>query len=179
MTDSSHTHPAAERLRACRAFFHIPFTPVPVKPRHDGWTPARQRGFIDRLCVSGCVARSARAVGKSPQSAYRLRDHPHGVSFGAAWDQALAAGQSHQIDVALDRALNGQSFPIVRGGVCVGERRRYDNRLAMTVLNALDRGEARAATRNASLKQKGFSGRTTETSSPLSGNPRPRHVPDD
>jgi len=197
MSDSPDTHPAAERLRNYHAFFDIPFTPVPVKPRHDGWTPARQRGFIDRLCVTGCVARSARAVGKSPQSAYRLRDHPQAASFAAAWGRALDAGQSHQIDVGLDRALNGQSFPIVRAGVCVGERRRYDNRLAMTVLAALDRREARSGDTNAQsstparsqpsgdsvrmapLKQKGFSRQNTSPSSPLTHNMRPDRAPGD
>lgn len=145
MSDSPTPHPAAARLRECAAFHHIPFTPVPVKPRHDGWTPERQRGFIDRLCVTGGVARSARAVGKSPQSAYALRRHPDGASFAHAWDRALDAGQSYQIDIGLDRALNGQSFPIVRQGRVVGERVRYDNRLAMTVLNAMDRRAARAS----------------------------------
>lgn len=197
MSDSSDTHPAAARLRKHYAFFDIPFTPVPVKPRHDGWTPARQRGFVDRLCLTGCVARSARAVGKSPQSAHRLRDHPQAASFAAAWDRALDAGRSHQIDVGLDRALNGQSFPIVRAGVCVGERRRYDNRLAMTVLAALDRREASSAistaqsstparsqpsgdcVRTAPLKQKGFSRQSTSPSSPLADNMRPVRAPGD
>lgn len=141
MSDSTQ-HPAALRLRECAGFFHIPFDPVPVKARHDGWTPARQRGFIDRLVVTGCVARSARAVGKTPKSAYGLRDHPAAASFRAAWERALDAGRSYQIDVGLDRALNGQSFPVMRRGRCVGERVRYDNGLTIAVLNALHRGAA-------------------------------------
>lgn len=39
--------PPAARIRGCVAFHHTPFPPVPVKARHDGWTPAP--GFIDRL----------------------------------------------------------------------------------------------------------------------------------
>lgn len=143
MRDSS-AHPTAARLRQCEAFHHIPFAPVPVKPRHDGWTPDRQRGFIDRLVVTGCVVRSARAVGKTPQSAYRLREHPQAASFAAAWDRTLGDGRSYQVDIGLERALLGQSFPIVRQGRCVGVRTRYDNRLAMAVLNAMDRRAARS-----------------------------------
>lgn len=144
MRDSSH--PSADRLRECEAFHHIAFRAVPVKARHDGWTPARQRGFIDRLCVTGNVARSARAVGKTPQSAYRLRDHAGAASFARAWDKALASGQSYQIDVGLERSLMGERVPVMRGGVCVGERIRFDNRVVIATLNALDRA---ARTRNA------------------------------
>ncbi|MFN3944579.1 MAG: hypothetical protein ACK4K7_06600 [Allosphingosinicella sp.] len=105
-------HPAAGRIRRVPAFFRIRFRPVPVKARHDGWTPERQRGFIDRLCVTGCVARSARAVGKAPQSAYRLRGHAGAAGFRRAWDEALAAGRSYQVDVAIDRALNAGAATI-------------------------------------------------------------------
>ena len=152
MSDSSHPsrpHPSGLRLRECVAFLHIPFRAVPVKARHDGWTPERQRGFIDRLCLTGNVARCARAVGKSPRSAYSLRDHAGAASFARAWDRALASGQSYQIDVALERCLMGERVPIVRGGVCVGERHRFDNRLTMATLNALDRRAARSQSRAA------------------------------
>jgi hypothetical protein len=141
MNDSPH--PSARRLRECVAFRHIPFRPVPVRARHDGWTRERQRGFIDRLCLTGNVARSAKAVGKTPQSAYALRRHKGAGSFARAWDRALASGQSYQIDVGLERSLLGERVPIVRGGVCVGEKLRFDNRLAMATLNALDRRHAR------------------------------------
>ncbi len=145
MSDSPH--PSAARLRECVAFHRIPFRPVPVAPRHDGWTRERQRGFIDRLCLTGNVARSAKAVGKTPQSAYRLRDHAGAASFRRAWDRALASGQSYQIDVAMERGLLGERVPMMRGGVCVGEIRRFDNRLAMTTLAAMDRRAAKQGAR--------------------------------
>jgi hypothetical protein len=146
MSDSSSPHPAGRRIRECVGLHHIPFTPVPVKPRHDGWTPERQRGFIDRLCVTGCVARSARAVGKSSQSVYRLREHAGAASFSRAWNKALDSGESYQIDIAMDRGLNGVVVPVVRGGRLVRERYRHDNRLAMAALNAMDRRSARRST---------------------------------
>jgi hypothetical protein len=144
MSDSAPEHPAARRLRECPAFYHIRFDPVPVKPRQDGWTPERQRGFIDRLVVSGSVAKSARAVGMTPQSARSLRKRKGAASFSRAWERALESGRSYQIDVGLARSLVGERIPVVRNGRCVGERIRFDNRLAMSVLNALDRRAQRA-----------------------------------
>lgn len=144
MSDSASGHPAARRLKACPAYYHIPFDPVPVNPRHDGWTAERQRGFIDRLVVTGSVAKSARAVGMTPQSAHNLRKRKGGASFRRAWDRALESGRSYQIDVGLARSLVGDRIPIVRNGRCIGEKIRYDNRLAMSVLNALDRQAERS-----------------------------------
>jgi hypothetical protein len=33
----------------------IPFTPVPVRARHDGWTAERQIAFIEALAATGAV----------------------------------------------------------------------------------------------------------------------------
>lgn len=38
------------------------FTPVPVRARRDGWTPARQFRFIAMLAETGSPARAARPV---------------------------------------------------------------------------------------------------------------------
>ena len=144
MGESPPPHPAVQRLRQCDAYHHIPFRPVPVKARHDGWTPERQRGFIDRLVLTGCVAISARAVGKTPQSAYRLREHAGAASFRRAWDLAIESGESHMIDVAMANSLTGIIVPTMRLGRCVGQVYRYDNRLAMRALTAMDRRAARS-----------------------------------
>ena len=32
-----------------------PFTPVPVRARHDGWTVAKQYAFIEALADTGIV----------------------------------------------------------------------------------------------------------------------------
>ncbi|HEU0043331.1 hypothetical protein [Sphingomonas sp.] len=63
-----------------------PFTPVPVRARRDGWTPQRQRDFIAALADVRCVVVAARLVGRSFQTAYRLRARADAVSFAAAWD---------------------------------------------------------------------------------------------
>ena len=49
------------------------FTPVPVRARHDGWTPGRQFAYIVELAEHGHAGRAAQAVGMTEQSACRLR----------------------------------------------------------------------------------------------------------
>jgi hypothetical protein len=120
----------------------IAFTPVPVRARHDGWTAARQKGFILRLALGGCVTVAAKGVGKTRKSAYRLREQPGAESFAAAWDKAIGWGRDRTVDVALERALLGERIPVFHDGRRVGERVRYDDRLMMAVLNASDRRRA-------------------------------------
>lgn len=134
-----HDHPAARRIRQRAAAFGIRFRPVKVKARHDGWTPERQRDFIDRLCLIGNVARAARAVGKTPQSAYRLREHKGAGSFRRAWDDALAISRSHVADLAIERCIEGETVPVFYKGRKVCEWTRYDNRIVLAALRMLVR----------------------------------------
>ena len=120
----------------------LAFVAVPVRHRRDGWTKLRQQGFILRLALGATVTLAANAVGMTRKSAYRLRDRPDAASFAAAWDKAQGWGQDRTLDVGLERALRGQDFPIVRGGRVVGHIQRVDNRLALAVLNAMDRRAA-------------------------------------
>jgi hypothetical protein len=140
----SDLFPLPPRLAAILADLpleELAFTPVPVRPRRDGWTPERQRAFILRLALCGCTAVAARAVGKSRKSAYDLRAHPGGASFARAWDRAAGWGQSRVTDIGMERALVGERRKLwYRGELC--EQIRFDNRLAMAVLNRLDRGAA-------------------------------------
>jgi hypothetical protein len=72
----------------------LAFHAVPVRARHDGWTPQRQRAFILRLALTGSVG------------------------------GALIVGAG----------LSGRPRRPVIGAI-----HRHDNRLAMSVLNAMDR----------------------------------------
>lgn len=136
MDDSPPEHPFWQRLRKCPAWYRIEFDPVPVRPRHDGWNAGRQRGFIDLLVVCGCVSRSARALGMSPQSAHKLRSHPKGASFARAWDEALENGRSYQLLLAIDRCLVPEVRPVMYRGRKIGEQVRHDNSLLIALLNA-------------------------------------------
>ncbi len=116
------------------AHLRIPFDPVPVAPRRDGWTPTRQRDFIDALMIGGCVKTAAGYAGMSAKSAYRLRDRDDAASFAKAWDWALEEAIARVEVEALDRALNGIHEPVFYGGRQIGSRRRYDDRLPLAVL---------------------------------------------
>lgn len=60
------------------------FDAVPVRYRHDGWTPDRQLAFIETLSGCGCVDEAARGVGMSRNSAYALRRRPDAQAFRLA-----------------------------------------------------------------------------------------------
>lgn len=109
--------------------------------RVDGWTPQRIRTFLDVLARTGAVAKAARAVGMSRQSAYALRASAKGEAFDDAWARALLMAAPSISDELMERALNGCVEPIYRGGKLVGQRHRHDNRLAMRLLKQLDRLE--------------------------------------
>lgn len=114
------------------------FTPVPVTPRTDGWTPRKQVAFIEALGAMGCVAAAAASVGMCRESAYRLRARPEAGEFRAAWESALGYGALRLNDAAMDRAMNGVPVPIFYKGEQVGERRHFDERLTMFLLRTRD-----------------------------------------
>ena len=110
------------------------FEPARPRPRFDGWTPNRQVEFIQALAESGCVVEACRAVGMSQRSAYALRGRADAVSFRNAWDAALDYAMRRLADAVLSRAINGVAVPVFYQGEQVGEKRYFDERLAMFLL---------------------------------------------
>lgn len=115
-----------------------PFDPVPVRYRHDGWTPDRQLAFIEALAGCGCVDEAASAVGMSRNSAYALRRRPDAQAFRLAWDAAMDHAVGRLSDAAMARAINGVAVPVFHNGEQVGERRHFDERLTMFLLRYRD-----------------------------------------
>lgn len=112
-----------------------PFTPVPRQcERHDGWTPQRQRAFIEALADTGSVSAACKAVDMSQPGAYYLRRQPGAESFRNAWAAALDLGVQRIEDVAMERALNGVEEPFYAYGELIGTRTRYNDRLLMFML---------------------------------------------
>ncbi|MBC2668916.1 hypothetical protein ACFOON_13780 [Novosphingobium piscinae] len=133
-----HTRPAAADQPAPE------FVPVPrTCNRHDGWTAARQAGFIAALVQTGSVRAAAHAVNMAPEGAYQLRRHPRAASFRKAWEAALAAGVQRLEDIAMERALNGTEEPVYSYGKLVGTRIVHNDRLLMFLLR--NRAPARFA----------------------------------
>jgi hypothetical protein len=112
----------------------LDFAPVPRRPRHDGWTPKRQRAFIAALAETGSVSQAAAAVNMTPEGAYYLRRQPGSDEFRAAWDAALDHGAEIVDGAALERSIHGVAVPIFQGGKQVGERRVFNERLTMFLL---------------------------------------------
>ncbi len=134
------THAPIAGLPAGLRYAAPPFDPVPVQPRHDGWTPTRQRGFIEALAATGCVADAARAVGMTPKSAYLLRERAGADAFRAAWDAAMNYAVVALEAAVFSRAIHGVPVPHYHKGELVGEHRRYNDQLAMFLLRHNDLG---------------------------------------
>ncbi|WP_338304151.1 hypothetical protein [Erythrobacter sp. Dej080120_24] len=66
------------------------FVPVKLRARKDGWSARVQCAFLAQLYATGSVSAAARSVGKSRESAYRLKSRAGAESFASAWDRVLA-----------------------------------------------------------------------------------------
>lgn len=113
----------------------MPF--VHLSPRHNSWTPERQRGFCLALAECGNVDRAAKSVGMSRESAYRLRHRAAGMAFALAWDAALLLARQRLIDDAFEMAFEGSIERHYRDGELVVEKRRRDPSAVLAVIERL------------------------------------------
>lgn len=128
---------AALKLRA------VPATPADTaaKPtRHDSWPLDTQAAFLRALSATHSVSEAARSVGKSRQSAYRLRSRLKGQPFDLAWEVAFHHSYDVLAHTALERALNGVEVPVFFQGEQVGSYRRFDERLTVALLSRFTMG---------------------------------------
>jgi hypothetical protein len=123
------------------------FDPVPTRPRHDGWTPERQRAFIEHLADTGCVAEAAARVDMTEQSAYRLRRRRDADAFDAAWEAALERGLQRLTAIAFERAIKGAPRRIYYHGELVAEERVFSDRLLIHLLTQARSGLSRSRER--------------------------------
>jgi hypothetical protein len=114
----------------------IPFTPVPVRLRHDGWTVEKQYAFIEALAETGIVEHACRRVGMSRTSADNLRRRPSGAHFRRAWQAAIDYAAYRIEEDAHRRSRQGVARPIFYKGEQVGEYRHFDERLTMFLLRS-------------------------------------------
>ncbi|MEI4507103.1 hypothetical protein WBQ88_18350 [Sphingopyxis sp. CCNWLW253] len=133
--------PTVDDAPALDAHGHDPaaydWVPVLKKRRKDGWSPDKQRAFIEALADSGSVATAAQRVCMSESSAYRLRRAPGAEAFDRAWSAAIEAASKKLLDAAFERALVGTDEPVFdREGRRVGRRLRQSDRLLMFLLRA-------------------------------------------
>lgn len=108
--------------------------------RADGWSPARQRLFLETLAATGIIRSACDAAQISTRAAYALRIRRDGAAFRLGWDAAILIARARLADELLARALTGHE-EVIRKDADAGEitRHRHDNRLAMSMLSRLDR----------------------------------------
>jgi hypothetical protein len=111
---------------------------VPVRPRSDGWTAAKQRRFIRVLAETGVVAVAARAVGMSERSAHRLALREDAESFCNAWDAALRIAARRGASKLFEYALDGMTETVWRDGAIVYQRRRPSEKALFFLLSRID-----------------------------------------
>src|SRR3546814_8662565 len=70
--------------------------------------------------------------------AYPVRARADAQSFRYAWDCALDHAIGRLGDAVLSRAINGVARPVFYQGEQIGERRHYDERLAIWLLRYRD-----------------------------------------
>ncbi len=122
-----------------------PFLPITVHHRHDGWTPDKQWAFVEALARTASVTQAVKAVGMSPKSAYRLRNHPEATEFRAAWDAALQQAWGLIDATALDRVINGERETIERNGYLVADRHKpCSDRVLIHMLGVRERAQVAA-----------------------------------
>jgi hypothetical protein len=123
-----------------------PPAPPGRRLRCDGWLPWKRARFLDELGAGAAVAAACASVGMSVASAYALRNRRSGRAFALMWDAILIhRARCRLAHNSLSRAMDGYCERIVRDGVVVAERHRFDNRLSMAMLTRLDRLAERPA----------------------------------
>lgn len=111
----------------------------PVRLRANGWSTHDQRLFIHELTRCGSVGMAAKSVGKSPRSAYALREKWGAESFAAAWMRAVRIGVNKIRTCLRDRFIHGELRPRFYHGRVIGNFRKYNDRAMVAVLDSLTR----------------------------------------
>lgn len=106
-----------------------------LRLRHDGFTPARQKAFLETLGQTGCVRDACRVAGISSTTAYRARGRL-GEGFARQWDAALAMASSSLEVLAWERAVIGIEEPVVSAGKLVCTRMKRSDSLFRMLLQA-------------------------------------------
>jgi hypothetical protein len=121
----------------------LDFTPAPLRPRRDGWTPERQRSFIEWLAKGLRPGRAAARLGMSRNSAYALRSRAGGEGFAAAWDAADAIARRRRIEARAPddfaRGVEGVLRPVRHRGRILAWDRRFDDAALIRPLRRTDR----------------------------------------
>jgi hypothetical protein len=107
--------------------------------RIDGWTGAKQKRFLEAIADGGTVTDACSIVRMSVPSAYAFRRRARGQAFCLGWKAADLIARERIAADLLTRAIEGQEVRITRADGSEVLKHHYDNRLAVQMLNRLDR----------------------------------------
>jgi len=112
------------------------FDPVPVRSRRDGWTPERQRTFIDWLSKGLRPGRAAARgpVPQNPRSVCRLVGLHDGLRDAPALGDLVAVLSR---PTEWQRAVEGVLRPVRYRGRIVAYDRRFDDVAMLRLLGRL------------------------------------------
>jgi hypothetical protein len=114
-----------------------PYTPVALAKRHNGWTAARQRRFLENLAETGSISLACTYAGVSSRSAYRLRARPDAAAFAKAWDEALKLAALRLMTLAFERATRGGVRETWREDHLVASVRAPSDRMLIYLLDRM------------------------------------------
>jgi len=115
------------------------FEPIPLRYRHDGLTPAKQREYVEALADCGIAREAAARIGVSEQAVGRARRRDDARSFDLACEAAVRIAARRIRSIAFERAIEGTIRRHYYHGELKSEERVYDNRLLTYLLGKLDR----------------------------------------
>lgn len=112
----------------------LAFEPVPLRLRHDGLTPEKQREYVEALADTGVVREAAARIGISEQAINRVRRRSDAVDFDRACEAAHMFGARRLRSIAYERAIEGTLKGHYYHGELVSQERVHDNRLLIYLL---------------------------------------------
>jgi hypothetical protein len=98
--------------------------------------------FLRHLAATQNISASAKAVGMSRNSAYKLRTRLKGQPFDVAWEAAFRHGYDNLAHSALELALDGEEVPHYYKGELVATHRKRHPQLIVQLLNMRNRAGA-------------------------------------
>jgi AcrR family transcriptional regulator len=120
------------------------------RERHDGFTAARKKAFLEALGKHGTIADACRIAGVSRRTFYYHRDR--WADFAAACEGQLARAAGAVETLAWERATVGAEEVTIRGGEVVQVKRKPSDamlRLLLQASNPRKYGRMAAARRKA------------------------------
>ncbi|HEX8226103.1 MAG TPA: hypothetical protein VF605_20035 [Allosphingosinicella sp.] len=107
----------------------LAFEPVPLRYREDGFTPEKQRAYVEALADCGIAREAAARVGLTEQAINRARRRSDARSFDDACEAAHLFGARRIRSTVWERAIEGTVKGRYYHGELIAEERVHDNRL--------------------------------------------------